>query len=122
MNRNKGTSGNRNTIIVVALCLVLVAGLTGCGLRGGQNNQPPAVPTNAPAHLPTKTPVPPTEQAQPTAEQAQPTAEPPTAAPTATTEAAVVVEPDTQGDEIEQLLDLLDSQNQKADPLDDVPQ
>jgi hypothetical protein len=99
-----------------ALGLVLMAALAGCGLRGGQNNQPPAPPTVAPA--------------QPTAAPAQPTAvapQPPTAAPTEAVQPSAVpptatVQSDPQGDELEQLLDQLDQENSSADPLDDVPQ
>lgn len=117
-------------VSTAALCALLVAGLTGCGLRG-RDNTPPTVPPQQP----TTAPVQPTQAgqpaqptvAQPTDAAVQPTAEQPTAVPptvAAPTQAPTVAaaQPDTQGDEIEQLLDQLDQQNQKADPLNDVPQ
>jgi hypothetical protein len=125
MNRNTGTSRNQSNVVILAVCLILAAGLTGCGLRGGQNNNPPAVPTPTALPQPANDPAQPTAQpAGPTAEQAQPTAAQPTAEQAQPTlpPAPTLEQPDTQGDEIEQLLDLLDKQNQDADPLDDVPQ
>lgn len=109
---------------IVAPCLLIVAGLSGCALRSGRNQQPSAPPTGAALQ----------PQAQPQQpQQQQPSQPPPTAAagqPVAPTEAVqppaastqAVQSDDPQGDEVEQLLDQLDQENKSADPLNDVPQ
>lgn len=127
MNRYETTLNRRplSVFLTLALCVALGAGLTGCGLRGRQPTQPPAPPTTAPIQpvQPTTAPTPATAApAQPTVPSGAPTDVPPTSVSQPTAAPTMAAQPDTQGDEIEQLLDQLDQQNQKADPLNDVPQ
>jgi hypothetical protein len=115
------------SITAAALCVMLATLLTGCGLRGGNNNQPPAPPTNAPSQPQPAQPQQPSlappsavpaEPTQASTQAVQPTeAVQPTAAP-----ATETAQSDPQGDEIDQLLNQLDRENQSADPLNDVPQ
>lgn len=119
---NKHSRCRLAAVIVGAL---MVAALSGCGLRGGKVNPPPA-PTNPLAQQPQQPQQPQSQQQQPTA--LSPVSAPQTEAPAQVTQSAQPTQamteaatPDAQGDEVQQMLDQLDKENQSADPLGDVP-
>lgn len=102
------------SIAIGIAAIMIVLGIVACGGRVNQNTQPPAPQGNAPIQQP--------GQAQPGGSGVNP----PAGATTQNNQAApppagTVSTPDPQGAEIDQLLNQLDSENNSADTLTDVP-
>jgi hypothetical protein len=106
---------NKRALFLSLLCLSLAA----CGLRNrNQNSATQTIQVKAPTTAPEPTSIPtliPSAAVEPTVQQSTQPAPSPTAQPSPTFAPTVVLQSDPLGDQVENLLDQLESQNNTAD-------